>query len=172
MINSISGEKERLNGILPIVAENGCEVIALCMNDKGIPATSEDRLEVIREVFEATRNAGVPDSKIYVDPLVMTIATNTEAGSITLDTMKAVRAEFPEAHLSCGLSNISFGLPQRFLINRTFMVLALEAGLDSAIIDPNDQEIQAAIYAAELLLGNDKHCLNYTRAYRAGVLGS
>ena len=125
MINSISGEESRLSGILPIVAENGCDVIALCMDDKGIPATAEARLEVARKIIERTRTAGVPDEKVYVDPLVMTIATNIEAGLVTLNTMRAVRAEFPGVHISCGLSNVSFGLPARALVNRTFLVLGL-----------------------------------------------
>lgn len=170
MINSISGEPDRLRDILPIVAEHGCEVIALCMDEKGIPATAEARLEVIRKVFEETRRAGIPDEKVYVDPLVMTIATNTQSGRILLDTMRAIRAEFPQAHISTGLSNVSYGLPLRALINRTFLVLAMEAGMDTAIIDPNDRELQAAMIAADLLLGNDNYCLRYTRAYRAGLL--
>lgn len=169
MINSISGEASRLRDILPLVAEQGCEVIALCMDDKGIPATAEARIQVIEKVFEQTRRAGLADDKIYIDPLVMTIATNTEAGRITLDTIRAVRAQFPQAHISCGLSNVSFGLPVRMLINRTFLVLAREAGMDTAIIDPNDRELQAAMRAVDLLLGRDKHCLGYTRAYRAGL---
>jgi 5-methyltetrahydrofolate corrinoid/iron sulfur protein methyltransferase len=170
MINSISGETSRLSGILPIVAENGCEVIALCMNDKGIPATTEARIQVISQVIAQTRAAGVPDEKLYIDPLAMTIATNTEAGKITFNTMRALRAQFPQAHISCGLSNVSFGLPVRSLINRTFLVLALDAGMDTAIIDPNDRELQSAMRAADLLQGRDKHCLGYTRAYRAGLL--
>lgn len=170
MINSISGEPDRLAGILPIVAEHGCEVIALCMDDKGIPATAEARLDVIGRVFEQTRRAGVPDEKVYVDPLAMTIATNIQAGPIIFAAMRAIRAEFPQAHISCGLSNVSFGLPVRALINRTFLVLALDAGMDTAIIDPNDRELQAAIIAAELVLGRDKHCLRYTRSFRAGLL--
>jgi 5-methyltetrahydrofolate corrinoid/iron sulfur protein methyltransferase len=170
MINSISGETSRLSGILPIAAEFGCEVIALCMDDKGIPATTEERMDVIGKVFEETQRAGIPENKVYVDPLAMTIGTNIQAGNITFNTMRAVRAQFPEAHISCGLSNVSFGLPVRSLINRTFLVLALNAGMDTALIDPNDRELQAAMRAADLLLGNDKHCLNYTRAYRAGLL--
>ncbi|MBL8056371.1 MAG: methyltetrahydrofolate cobalamin methyltransferase [Anaerolineales bacterium] len=171
MINSISGETARLQGVLPIVAEHGCEVVALCMDDKGIPTTAEARLDVIRRVFAATRQAGVPDEKVYVDPLAMTIATNIQAGPIIFGAMRAIKAEFPKAHLSCGLSNVSFGLPVRALINRTFLVLALDAGMDTAIIDPNDRDLQAAILAAELVLGRDRHCLGYTRAYRAGRLG-
>jgi 5-methyltetrahydrofolate corrinoid/iron sulfur protein methyltransferase len=170
MINSISGEPSRLEGVLPVALEYGCPVIALCMDEKGIPPTAEARLEAIHKVFSATRAVGVPDEKLYVDPLAMTIATNTEAGNIMFETMRAVHAEFPQAHISCGLSNVSFGLPVRALINRTFLVLALEAGMDTAIIDPNDRQLVAAIYAAELLLGRDRHCINYTRAFRAGKL--
>ncbi|HEY4688381.1 MAG TPA: dihydropteroate synthase [Anaerolineae bacterium] len=170
MINSISGEPDRLSGVLPIVAEFGCEVIALAMDDKGIPNSVAARMAVVRRLFEATRAAGVPDEKVYVDPLVMTIATNTNCGLITLDTIRAVRAEFPQAHISTGLSNVSFGLPVRALINRAFLVLAMDAGMDTAIIDPNDRELQAAMLAADLLLGRDKHCLNFTRAYRKGLL--
>ena len=170
MINSISGEPARLEGILPIVTEFKCPVIALCMDDKGIPSSTEGRLEVIQRVIEETRKAGVPDGNLYIDPLAMTIATNVNAGNIIFNTMRCIRQEYPDSHMACGLSNVSFGLPVRSLINRTFLVLAINAGLDAAIIDPNDRELQAAMYTTELLLGRDKHCLNYTRAYRAGKL--
>jgi 5-methyltetrahydrofolate--homocysteine methyltransferase len=170
LINSISGEPERLKNALPIVAQHGCEVIALAMDDQGIPNDVDGRLAVVRKLFEATRAANVPDEKVYVDPLVMTIATNTAASGVTLDTIRAVHAEFPQAHISLGLSNVSFGLPVRSLVNRTFLTLAIAAGMDTAIIDPNDREMRAALFATDLLLGNDKHCLNYTRAFRKGLL--
>lgn len=170
MINSISGETSRLEGVLPIVAEYGCDVIALCMDDAGIPATAGSRLDVARKIISLTREAGLPDEKIYLDPLVMTISTNTDAGRVTLQTIRLIREELPQAHISLGLSNVSFGLPVRALINRTFLVLALEAGMDTAIIDPNDRQLGAALRAAELLLGSDRHCLNYMRAFRAGLL--
>jgi 5-methyltetrahydrofolate--homocysteine methyltransferase len=169
MVNSISGEPQRLEGILPLVAERGCPVIALAMDDEGIPETCEGRMEVIRKVMEATRFSGVPDRNVYLDPLAMTLATNTNSAQITLDTMRAIRQEFPDAHLTLGLSNISFGLPARSYINRAFLILALANGLDSAILDPLDREMQAALIAARLVLGLDRHCLNYTRAYRAGL---
>jgi cobalamin-dependent methionine synthase I len=169
MINSISGEPERLEGILPIVAEHGCEVISLAMDEKKIPETSEKRVAVVHKVIQATRAAGIPDGKIYVDPLVMTISTNIQSGLIFLDTLQAVQAAYSEVHFSAGLSNISFGLPARSYINRAFLTLALQSGLDSAIIDPLDQELKATLLAAELVLGRDHHCLNYIRAYRAGV---
>ncbi len=169
MINSISGEPERLEKILPIVAEHSCEVIALAMDDKKIPKTTEKRMEIIDNILAATRAAGVPDGKVYVDPLVMTIATETQSANIACDTIRAVHEKYPEVHFTMGLSNISFGLPARSYINRGFLTLAMGAGLDSAIMDPLDREIQAAILAAELLLGKDRHCLNYVRASRKGV---
>lgn len=172
MINSISGEPGRLEGILPLVAEHGCPVIALAMDDAGVPETCERRMEVVRKMMEATRASGVPDGHVYVDPLATTLATNTDSALITLDTMHAIRQEFPDGHLTVGLSNISYGLPARSYINRAFLILALVAGLDCAILDPLDREVKAALVAAELVLGHDRHCLNYTSAYRAGLFNA
>jgi len=166
MINSISGEPKRLEDILPLVAEHGCRVIALAMDGKKIPETSAERLAVIQKVMDSTRAAGIPDEHIYVDPLVMTLSTNVQSGMIFFDTLRAVHTAYPEVHFTAGLSNISFGLPARSFINRAFLTLALAAGLDSAIFDPLDQELKAAILAAEMVLGRDRHCLNYTRAYK------
>jgi 5-methyltetrahydrofolate--homocysteine methyltransferase len=169
MINSISGEPQRLAGVLPLAAGHGCPVIALAMDGKKIPQTSAARVDVIHQVLAATRAAGVPDAQVYVDPLAMTIGTNVQSGLIFCDTIRAVRAAYPDVHFTAGLSNISFGLPARSYINRAFLTLALAAGLDCAILDPLDQELRATLLAAELVLGRDRHCLNYTRAYRAGV---
>lgn len=169
MINSISGEPDRLEGILPLVAEHHCDVIALAMDDKEIPAQSEARIDIIRKVMAAIRAAGIPDNTVYVDPLVMTIATNVQSGNVFFETVRTLHQEFPEIHFTSGLSNISFGLPARSFINRAFMSLAIAAGLDSAIMDPMDQDLKSTIYAAELVSGKDRHCLNYTRAFRAGV---
>lgn len=169
MINSISGEPDRLEKILPLVAEYGCEVIALAIADKKIPETFEKRMEVIEMVLKATRASGVPDDKVYVDPLVMTIATVNDGAMIACDTIRAVHDKYPDVHFTMGLSNISFGLPARKQINRTFLTLAMQAGLDSAILDPMDQELRAAILTTELILGKDKHCLNYVKASRTGL---
>jgi 5-methyltetrahydrofolate--homocysteine methyltransferase len=171
LINSISGEESRLKGILPLVAEHGCRVIALAMGEKKIPETVEGRLAVIQQLIAETRRFGVPDEKVYVDPLAMTLSTNVQSGMVSLEIMRAVRETYPKAHMTLGLSNISFGLPARSYINRAFLTLAVAAGLDSAILDPLDRELRATLLAAELVLGRDRHCLNYTRAYRAGIFG-
>jgi cobalamin-dependent methionine synthase I len=170
LINSISGERTRLDGILPLVREAECPVIALAIDDEGIPSGMEERLRAIRRLLDELHGAGIPDERIYVDPLVMAIAANTESGRIAFDTMRAVRAEFPDVHITSGLSNISFGLPARTLINQAFLTLALAAGLDTAILDPLDRELRKALLAAEVVLGLDRYCLSYTSAYRAGLL--
>ncbi len=171
MINSISGEQSRLEGILPLISKHGCSVIALAMDENGIPKGVQERLAVIRRVIERTRRSGAPDEKVYIDPLVMAISTNTESGLIALDTIRAVRAEFPKVHFCAGLSNVSFGLPARNLVNRVFLTLALAAGLDSAIMDPFDRTLKEELMAAEVVLGRDPYCRNYTRAFRQGLIG-
>lgn len=172
LVNSISGEQARIDGVLPLAAAAGAEVVALALDDAGIPATTDARMAVIRRLVRLTRDAGIPDPKVYVDPLVMTISTNVQSATIALDTMRAVRSEYPDVHMTSGLSNVSFGLPARSLVNRTYLALAVAAGLDSAILDPLDRELKASLLATELLLGRDRHCLAYTRAFRAGILGA
>lgn len=118
----------------------------------------------------ATREAGVPDEKVYVDPLIMTVGTITRAGVEALKAIRTIREEFPEAHLASGLSTISFGLPGRSKINRTFLSLAMEAGLNSAIVDPTNQELRESLIITEMLLGRDSFCRRYTKAFRSGTI--
>jgi cobalamin-dependent methionine synthase I len=169
MINSISGEPDRLEQILPIVVEHGCQVIALAMDEKTVPDSSQKRFEVIQKVVEEAKACGVAEQNLYIDPLAMTISTNTQSAVIAFETMQRVRQEYPQAHLTIGLSNISYGLPARSYINRYFLSLAIQNGLDTAILDPLDREIQSAILTTEMLLGHDRHCLNFIRASRKGA---
>ncbi|MBN1315275.1 MAG: dihydropteroate synthase [Anaerolineales bacterium] len=166
MINSINGEPDRLENILPLVAERNCRVIALAMDGVQIPKTSDERMSIIRAIMAKVERYGIPQEHVYVDTLAMAIATDGHSGVTSLQTMRAVRSEFPQAHITCGLSNISFGLPARSWINMAFLTLAIDAGLDSAILDPMDRAMQAAILSAELVLGRDRFSRNYTRAYR------
>jgi 5-methyltetrahydrofolate corrinoid/iron sulfur protein methyltransferase len=170
LINSISGEPSRLESVLPLARDHGCPVIALALDDGGIPADSEGRLVIVRRLIEATRDAGIADDHVYIDPLVMTISTDITAAQNAIRTISAIRSEFPDSHITSGLSNISFGLPARHLANRTFLTLAVAAGQDSAILDPLDRELRATLIATELLLGRDRHCRGYTKAFRAGLL--
>lgn len=169
MINSISGEPDRLNEILPMVCHHNCHVIALAMDETGIPKNAHARLGVVEKLIKATREAGLSDDKVYIDPLVTALATGTDSGKTAFETMEKIGMKFPRVHFTMGLSNISFGLPKRSVVNRTFMTLSMAYGLDSAIMDPLDRNLMEAIAAAELVLGKDDFCLNYTRAYRESM---
>ncbi|MBN1368174.1 MAG: dihydropteroate synthase [Dehalococcoidales bacterium] len=170
MINSISGEAKKLAEILPLVSQNKCPVIAQALDDAGIPKDVASRMTIIRRIMEETRKAGIADNNVYIDPLVMSLATNTEAGLIALDTIKTIRVEFPEVHIMPALSNVSFGLPARTVVNQAFLTLAITSGMDCAILDPNDKGLRSAIMATEVIMGRDRYCMNFNRAFRAGRL--
>lgn len=171
MINSLSGEKDRIQGVLPLASEHKTELIVLAMDDNGIPKTGEDRLDIICDLIDMTRKNDLPDENLYIDPLITTIATGTESGNMAFETMRRVKEEFPKVHLAAGISNISYGLPARSIINQAFVALAIASGLDSVIINPEDRDLRGTLYAAELVLGKDDYCLNFIQAYRSGKIG-
>lgn len=168
LINSISGESKRIDFVLPLVPGRACGVVALLLDDNGIPKDVEGRLVVARRLLALTRAAGIADNQVFVDPLAIAVSTRQDGALIALDTMRALRAEAPEIRFSIGLSNISFGLPMRKVINRVFLTLALAAGLDAAIMDPLDDSLYSELLGAELVLGRDRFCRKYTGAFRAG----
>jgi 5-methyltetrahydrofolate--homocysteine methyltransferase len=171
MINSLSGEQKRIDGVLPLAAKYKTELIVLALDDKGIPETVDGRMLIIRRLVDMCRNSGLPDGNLFIDPLVLTISTNNQGGLVTLNTLRAIKAEFPDVHMTCGHSNISYGMPLRSLLNQAFMALTIQAGLDSAISDPENRELRAIAMATEALLGQDRHCLNFNRAFRAKKIG-
>ena len=170
MINSIDAEQERLEAVLPIAKEFDSNIIALAMGKEGIPSSTEGRLKACEKVAESAQKYGIALEKLYFDPLVLSIATDTSQGIVTLKTLKEIKSRFPEAKTALGLSNISFGLPKRPLINRSFLLVAIYLGLDSAILDPLDKKLMSVIKAGELVLGKDNYCKNYLKAYREGLL--
>lgn len=172
IINSVSGEKDRVEQILPIVAEYKCPVILLAVSDSGLPKGIDDRMEVIRSLVMLAREQGISDEDMFVDPLIMTISTGMEHGNIALESIAMVRTEFPTVHITGGLSNISFGMPVRGILNQSFISMAIAAGLDSAITDPTDSNMLATILAAEALTGKDRFCKKYNGAYRQGLFGN
>lgn len=172
MINSISLEKERFDAMIPFLTGKECKVIALCMDDAGMPASSDDILGRATRLVEALNKIGMKTENIYIDPLVQPISTDITKGVMVLNAVRAIKAKFPQVHISGGLSNISYGLPQRKIINRTFITLMMDSGMDSAIIDPLDPKIMATIKTADMLLGNDNFCGNYLRGVRAGAIES
>jgi cobalamin-dependent methionine synthase I len=172
MINSISAEAERLEQVLPLVAEHQCPVIVLALDDNGIPKTVDDRLTIIDRLVTATRESGIADDMLYIDPLIMAISTADDAGIVACESLRRIGEKYPDAHLTGGLSNMSYDSPARKFINQAFLVLALEAGMDSAIMDPSSPGIAPLLLAAEAVLGRDRYCNKYNRAYRAGKLNA
>lgn len=170
LINSINAEPRRFAEVLPLILEFSTSVIALCMGADGIPQTVTERMKIAEELVSKLRKEGVAENDIYLDPLVLPLSTGSENGNIVLETIRQMRVEFPKTHIACGLSNISFHLPSRQLINQTFLVAAISAGMDGAIIDPLDQRLMSMLYASEALFGKDKHCKNYLKKYRDGVV--
>ena len=172
MVNSISLEKDRFDTMMPFLNGKDCKVIALCMDDNGMPTSADDILVRATTLVEELNKIGIKTENIYIDPLVQPISTDSNKGVMVLDAVRAIKAKFPTVHITGGLSNISYGLPQRHMINRTFVVLMMDAGMDSAIIDPLDVKIMASIKTAEMLLGHDNFCGNYLKGVRAGVIES
>jgi 5-methyltetrahydrofolate--homocysteine methyltransferase len=166
MINSISLEKERYEALLPIVAGTDFKVVALCMSDKGMPQTTDERMGIADELVNKLVKNNVPLENIYVDPLVQPVSTNDTFGVEFLNSIEILMKTFPGIHSVCGLSNISYGLPERKFLNQTFMVMAIARGLDGAIVDPLDKKMMANIIAAEALAGSDEWCSAYLAAYR------
>lgn len=168
IINSITDEKARYDALLPLILEYKTKVIALCMDDTGMPETYEERVNIARRLIDKLTSAGVKLSDIYIDPLVRPVSTGPHYGKVALDTIRQVKTEYPEVHIACGLSNVSFGLPMRKMINQAFLVAAMAAGMDGAILDPLDQKLMSLIYTSEALLGIDEYCVEFLDKYRDG----
>lgn len=171
MINSITGEEERFQEILPLILQYNAKIIALCMDDSGMPETAEDRIKVARSLYDKLTSAGVPEDNIYFDPLIKPISTNEKAGLEVLEAVRLISEEFPSVHKICGLSNVSFGLPNRKVLNQLFMVHTMSAGMDGYILNPLDKTMMGFVYASQALLGQDPFCMNYLAAYRKGLYG-
>ena len=170
MINSISLEKERYDKLMPIIKGTDLKVIALCVSDKGLPQTVDDRLRIADKLINALLRNDVRIENIFVDPLVQPLSVNTSFGLEFLNAVEGIVKAFPGVHTACGLSNISYGLPARKLLNQAFMVMAIAKGLDGAIVNPLDRGMMANIAAAEALVNRDSFCGHYLKAYRAGRL--
>jgi cobalamin-dependent methionine synthase I len=172
IINSVSGERARIDGVLPLALEYKTGLILLALDDTvGIPDSGEERLCIVRRLVALAKQGGLSEAQLFVDPLVTAVSTGDKNALLTFEAIRMIKAAYPEAHITCGLSNISFGMPLRSLINQTFMAMCIQMGLDSAITDPNDRDLTGIIAAAEMLMGQDKYCQRFNRAYRAGKIG-
>jgi 5-methyltetrahydrofolate--homocysteine methyltransferase len=170
MINSIPDEKPRFEAVLPLLKEYRAKVIALCMSESGPPSGVEDRLATASRLVDRLTAEGMELDDIYVDPCTMPVSTGSGNGIAVAEAISRIMARYPGVHTSVGLSNASFGLPLRKLVNENFIVLLMSRGLDAAIADPCDRQLMANVAAAEALLGRDEYCVAYLRAFRAGRL--
>lgn len=168
LINSVTAERERLELILPLVKKYQCSVVALTMDEQGIPPDSKKRFKIAEELIKRLTGEGFLAEDIYIDPLTLPVSANIHDSNIALETLRRIKDSYPEVKTIIGLSNVSYGLPERSLINQAFIVLAMACGLEAAILDSTDQKIMSLIKATELLLGKDEFCKQYLQAFREG----
>jgi len=171
LLNSITAESARFQAMAPLLGQRECDVVALAADERGIPKSTPQTLEIARRLVGELEALGVKRERIYVDPVIRAASAEQDAAVTALQSIGRIRQELPGVHVICGLSNISYGLPWRQLVNRTFLALAVQAGLEAAILDPLDAGLAGTLLAAELLLGRDPWCQAYTRAFRGGRLG-
>lgn len=170
-INSVSADRAKMDAVLPLVAAHECPVVALAMDESGIPKTPRERLEACLRIMERSAELGIPESAVYFDPLMLPVSVDHEQGRITLDTLALIKSELPGAGTILGLSNVSFGLPNRSLLNQAMLSAAVYTGLGAALLDPTDRGLMATALAASAVSGNDPFCRGYIKSYRSGALG-
>ena len=170
MLNSTTMEKSRFEAMAPIIQMRECDIVALCIDDRGIPKSAEQALENACRLISDLERLGMKREKIYLDPVIQAISANTNAALMVLETIDRIRRELEGVNVICGLSNISFGLPKRPLMNRAFLTLVMKAGLNAAIVDPLDKELMGTLMATAILLDQDPWCQAYTAAFREGKL--
>jgi len=165
LVNSVTGEDDRLEEILPLVAKHGAAVIGLANDETGIPETPQQRLEIATKIVSVAGDYGIPPEDVVIDPLAMTVGADTEAVTTTLETIRLIRDNLG-VNMSLGASNVSFGLPERFVLNAAFLPMAMAAGLTSAIMSTAEVCVQS-VRAADLLLGHDAWGASWIAAHRA-----
>ena len=164
LVNSVSSEEKKLATVLPLVRERGAAVIGLTMDDNGIPKTPEERLAVAEKILERAARLGIPAEDVIIDPLVLTVGSDSKAALVTLQTVELLRKNFG-VNINLGASNVSFGLPDRPTINQAFLTLGIQMGATCAITDP--VKLGQTVKAADLLLGRDDNSMRYLKYFRA-----
>jgi 5-methyltetrahydrofolate--homocysteine methyltransferase len=168
LVNSVTAEEERMERILPLVKKYGAAVIGMANDETGISMVPEERLALARRIIERAADHGIPQEDVIIDPIAMTVAADPTCGLITLETMRLIRDRLGN-NMTCGASNVSFGLPDRATVNAAFLPLAMHAGLTCAITNPLVPEVRRAVLASDLLLGHDEYAMRWIAAYRAEI---
>ena len=172
ILNSVSGEGDKIDKLFPVLAENpGWQVVALLSDDTGIPKSAADRLRVFRKIMEKAKEYGIAPNRIHIDPLVEMLCTSEDGIEMVTEVIRTIREAYPTIHITGAVSNISFNLPVRKVLNQAFLVLAMNAGMDSAVLDPTNRDMMGMVFATEAMLGLDEYCMEYIGAYREGIFG-
>jgi len=171
IINSVSGEGDKCEVIYPLMQENDWQVIALTCDNNGIPDTYRKKVDIALMLINKAAEYGIGPERIFIDPLVMSLAAVNDSMLSFMAAVREIQCLNPYVKTISGLSNISYGMPYRKIINLNFLTLALSAGMDAAIIDPTNRDFYATVLAVEALLNRDKHCRRYYKAYREGKIG-
>ncbi|HEY3084398.1 MAG TPA: dihydropteroate synthase [Candidatus Dormibacteraeota bacterium] len=166
LVNSVTAEEDRMERILPLVKKHGAAVIGMANDENGISMVPEERLALARRIVERAGDHGIPPEDVVIDPIAMTVAADPTCGLITLETMRLIRDELGN-NMTCGASNVSFGLPDRAAVNAAFLPLAMHSGLTCAITNPLEPTVRRAILAGDLLLGHDEYAMHWISAFRA-----
>lgn len=169
--NSITLEKARLEKIIPLIKEYNCPVIALCRAEGGLSQSAENRVEVGKKIVDLLDSEGIDPDKIYLDTMIEPLSVRSDGGILSMETLMGLKRELPTIKTIISLSGISFGLPSRKLLHRTFMPMLMWAKLDSVFLDPLDKRLMDSIVASKALMNEDEFCMNYITAHRAGKLG-
>lgn len=171
LINSVSGEGDKVDKIFSAIADTKWEVICLLSDDSGIPKSAADRLKVFDFIIKKAEQYHIRPDRLHIDQLVEMLCTSEDGIAMNVEVISTIRKKYEEIHIIAAVSNISFNLPVRKMVNLAFTVLAMNAGLDSAILDPTNRDLMGVIYATEALLGMDDYCMEYISAYREGIFG-
>lgn len=165
LINSTTGEEASMSVILPLAKKYGAAVIGLCQDERGIAHEPEQRLEIAQKILERAKSYGLEDSDVVIDPLVLTVAAETKAGMVTLATVRMI-SEKLGLNMTMGTSNVSFGLPNRYLINNNFLAMAIWCGMTAPVVNPGAKELVETVVAADLVMGKDEYAGRYLKHYR------
>ncbi len=166
LVNSVTGEDERLERLLPVIKKHGAAVIGMANDETGISNDPDYRLGIARKIVQRAADHGIPAEDVIIDPLALTVAADPQAVQITLQTMRLIRDELG-VNMSCGASNISFGLPDRSAVNAAFIAMGMPCGLTCSITDPTNPVIRQAVMASDLLMGHDEYATRWIADYRA-----
>jgi len=166
LVNSVKATDANIAEVLPIAAEYGLPVIALAMDENGISTDSATRLRACEKVIRGAEVHNVPVENIFFDPLVMPVSTDINQGAATLETLKGIKDQFPKAKTVLAVSNVSFGLQKRTLINQALIHMAQYLAVDALLVNPLNEEFMLAVKAGETVMGRDRHCRKYSRAVR------